>query len=55
MIGTPVNKEHTEEESRTYRSEFEVNLFSPLSAFGRCSFMDNFLFINKLKIDKERI
>jgi hypothetical protein len=37
MVGTPVNEEHTKEESRTCRSEFEVNLFYTVAAFAVCS------------------
>jgi hypothetical protein len=55
MIGTSVNKEHTKEESRTYRSQFEVSFILPTIAFIVCSSSLSF-FISKLtiNIDKEK-
>jgi len=54
MIGTPVNKEHTEEECRTSVSLFKVCFILPTIAFIVCSNSLSF-FISKLtiNIDKE--
>ena len=55
MIGTPVNKEHTEEECRTLCSDFVVIAFLYDESVRRLfCLVVFFLFENKLKIDKEK-
>jgi len=55
LVRTKQNEEHTKEEKRTWASDFQVIAISPPNPFSRCSFIDNILFINKLKTDKETL
>ena len=56
MIGTPVNEEHTKEESRTWSSEYQVNDYIPLIAFNVCSLGLCLFFLNlNNKPDKETL
>ena len=55
MIGTEQNIRQTEEESRTYRSQFEVSFILPINAFVVCSTPLSFFFSKlTMNTDKEK-